>query len=479
LNFILFFAIIGSLFLMFGRAAMIAGMYGTIEKDQANKINSRRASVGRSGLQHIECLNSIAEQHAIEMKNAKQIYHTDTGTFSSRVDNACKGRWSVLGENVGVGGDSATIFTAFINSAAHRANIDDSRFTKMGIGAYWDGTQLWITQIFANCSSCTQGWKTNATVAVDPVSPITISGRVYNLDNASGYGGIGIETCTGATVSTASDGKFSFTVSQNNTFCVRVKSSPSGAAGPYLRPEVTGYRSCPAYGSNGTTGYCTSEGTTYEAQVAGAACYNNPTNCGAGKIGGSDTVLSYDRNTDAGYVFVFKGSTTAFSCPNVPNMKPAVILDLLARPANPPDSGIVQTVYTTSEKRDYYYSSAGTRFTAAFYNHSISSISPNAPVVSGSHTHPSGLHQVQLDYTALLQANPSQSYEPRINYSNIWNFNQSLWVRRYSRTSGALLYPPAESNGDGAGGTVTDALTRLVQNSSYGSKLAPRLGPCN
>lgn len=174
------------------------------------------------------------------------------------------------------------------------------------------------------------------------------------------------------------------------------------------------------------------------------------------------------------------GGTTTFSCPKVANMQPTITLNNLSQPPAPGDVSAQADVYTSTERRVYYYRSAGPRYSVGFYNHNISSISPNAPVVSGSHTHPTSTsHQVKLDYTALLKANPAGSYTPKITYSYIWNFTQSLWVSRYSRTTGALLYPPAESNGDGTGGSVTDQLTKTVQQSTNGSMNGPTLGPCN
>lgn len=170
INFILAFALVGTLYLHFTFAA-IAGYYGSVEADQVKRINSRRASIGRSSLQHIECLNALAEIHAKEMADRGYIYHTPTTDFTNRVQYACGGAWSILGENVGVGYDSAGLFNAFMASSSHRANIDDSRFTKVGVGAYYtaDG-RLWVTQLYANCSNCSGGWRTNATLPVDPVS---------------------------------------------------------------------------------------------------------------------------------------------------------------------------------------------------------------------------------------------------------------------------------------------------------------------
>jgi uncharacterized protein YkwD len=350
-NFSFAFAITGVLFLLFSSAATVAGFYGSAEQDQVNRINSARSASKIAGLQHIECLNALAEGWAKKMADAGQISHNPN--IVNEVDYACGKSWTLLGENVGTGPNSPDLFTAFMNSPAHRANIMDSRFTKVGVGAYYktDGS-LWVVQMFAQCTSCGGAWKTNATLPTDPQAP-----------------------------------------------------------------------------------------------------------------------------------------ATTFTCSKVSNLTPAVNLTNLTQPAKPADSAVVQTVTTSTEIRDYYYSSAGSRYTVAFSNHTITSISPNAPVVSGSHAHPNGnstatgQHQVKIDYTPLFKNNPAGTYTPKVSYKYGWNFNQSLWVKRYAKTStgtrGSLLYAPAESNGDGAGGTVTDQLTKVVPGYTAGYVNGPTLGPCN
>lgn len=350
-NFVLAFAITGVLFLLFASAATTAGYYGSAEQDQVNRINSARSASKLSGLQHIECLNTVAELWTKKMVDANKISHNPN--LANEIDYVCGKSWIVAGENVGVGGSSQAIFDAFMNSPAHKANIIDGRFTKTGVGAYYtaDG-RLWVVQVFAQCRDCTGNWAKTATLPSDP-----------------------------------------------------------------------------------------------------------------------------------------QATQTTFSCSKVPNLMPAVNLANLTQAAKPADSGTIQTVTTTSEIRDYYYASAGSRYLVAFSNHTITSISPNAPVVSGSHAHPTGnatatgQHQIKIDYTPLFKSNPNTTYTPKISYNYGWNFTQSLWVKRYAKTStgtrGSLLYAPAESNGDGAGGTVTDNLTKVVPRSTAGYVYGPTLGPCN
>jgi hypothetical protein len=66
-----------------------------------------------------------------------------------------------------------------MNSTAHRANILDSRFTRVGVGGYWhtDG-RLYITQVFARCVNCGGQWSLNAGLPADPVKPASVTGNV-------------------------------------------------------------------------------------------------------------------------------------------------------------------------------------------------------------------------------------------------------------------------------------------------------------
>jgi hypothetical protein len=171
LNFTLLFGLVGVLLLFLAAAAPIPGMYGSVEQDQVNRINYTRSVNGRGGLQHIECLNTVAERWTERMVAAGGISHNPN--VANEVTYICGGAWSIVGENVGVGYSSEGIFNAFMNSPGHQANILDGRFTKAGLGAYWssDG-RLFITQVFANCSSCTSAWNTNATLPADPVAAV-------------------------------------------------------------------------------------------------------------------------------------------------------------------------------------------------------------------------------------------------------------------------------------------------------------------
>lgn len=177
-NFLLVFAITGVLVLIATSAALLPGWYGSIETDQVKRMNSARASIGKGAYQHIECLNAVAESWTTKMVNAGKISHNPN--LASEATARCGSSWQVLGENVGVGYESGSLFNAFMNSPAHKANIlstctttvGNCGFEKVGVGAYVskDG-RLWITHVFANCVTCSGAWATGASVPADPKPP--------------------------------------------------------------------------------------------------------------------------------------------------------------------------------------------------------------------------------------------------------------------------------------------------------------------
>jgi hypothetical protein len=92
----------------------------------------------------------VARAHAAEMADRGSIYHrTDLRAGMP----TC---WSRIGENVGVGGNVATLHRAFMDSPGHRANIL-GLFDRVGIGVTWQDGRLWVAVEFldATCSLAT------------------------------------------------------------------------------------------------------------------------------------------------------------------------------------------------------------------------------------------------------------------------------------------------------------------------------------
>lgn len=104
--------------------------------------NSARSNKGLRSYSVASDLVSVARRHAQRMAASKSIYHN--GNLGSEVSG-----WSAVGENVGMGGSASSIHQAFMNSAAHRANILDTDFTQVGMGVAFDSDGvMYVTQVF-------------------------------------------------------------------------------------------------------------------------------------------------------------------------------------------------------------------------------------------------------------------------------------------------------------------------------------------
>jgi uncharacterized protein YkwD len=89
---------------------------------QQQLTNQARASAGLAPLQWNACLAGVAQRHAAEMAQAGHIYHGN----GVQQGLACGQGYSRAGENVGMtspGIDDNRIFTGFMNSPGHKANI--------------------------------------------------------------------------------------------------------------------------------------------------------------------------------------------------------------------------------------------------------------------------------------------------------------------------------------------------------------------
>jgi hypothetical protein len=107
-----------------------------------SKINAARRSAGRPALSYRSDLASVANRHSQRMASKNSLYHNPN--LGGAVRN-----WRAVGENVGRGGDVASLHQAFMNSPSHRANILDRDFTEVGVGVVVDGNGImWVTEVF-------------------------------------------------------------------------------------------------------------------------------------------------------------------------------------------------------------------------------------------------------------------------------------------------------------------------------------------
>ncbi|TMK88325.1 MAG: CAP domain-containing protein [Actinobacteria bacterium] len=111
--------------------------------------NGARANGGVAALQWRADVASMAVSHSVEMAQAGTIWH---GSFVSQGNLAALNA-SSLGENVGMGGDVASIQDAFMNSPHHLENIMDPAFNQVGVGIIVSGGTVYVTLDFLHSKS--------------------------------------------------------------------------------------------------------------------------------------------------------------------------------------------------------------------------------------------------------------------------------------------------------------------------------------
>src|SRR3954454_1541644 len=109
--------------------------------DFVSLTNSARSAHGVSRLTVSGDLTSIAQRQAQRMADKGQLFHNPD--LGSQVHN-----WHKIGENVGYGPDVASIHSAFMHSAGHRANILDRDFSQIGIGVVVRNGVVWVSEVF-------------------------------------------------------------------------------------------------------------------------------------------------------------------------------------------------------------------------------------------------------------------------------------------------------------------------------------------
>jgi hypothetical protein len=114
---------------------------GDAESTLTADINQERTSRGLGSLTVAPDLVAYARQHSAEMASAGRPYHDPN--IQSNVQN-----WQELGDNVGSGPDADHLHQGFMNSQVHRDEILRPVFTQVGVGAYWAGNVLYVTEVF-------------------------------------------------------------------------------------------------------------------------------------------------------------------------------------------------------------------------------------------------------------------------------------------------------------------------------------------
>jgi len=117
-----------------------------LERDQViGLVNDARSDAALPPLRHNVTLDIKADGWARKLRDACSLSH-------SRLQDGAPKDWQSLGENVGFGGTIADVQAGYLNSAGHRKNMLDPRFTQMGAAAVWgmcDGQRrVFTVQVF-------------------------------------------------------------------------------------------------------------------------------------------------------------------------------------------------------------------------------------------------------------------------------------------------------------------------------------------
>jgi len=117
-------------------------------------VNRERTAQGLSALQWDDALASAAREHASQMALHNLMSHQLVGEPELLTRASAAGaRFSVIAENIAVGPDPATIHTAWMHSAGHRANILSPQLSAVGIAVVPGNSGLFAVQDFSQSSA--------------------------------------------------------------------------------------------------------------------------------------------------------------------------------------------------------------------------------------------------------------------------------------------------------------------------------------
>ena len=124
-----------------------------VELASFNLINQDRKDQGVPPLILDSQLTAVARAHSMDMRDRNFMAHVnpDGNSFSDRLRKAGVS-FRIAGENLAVTirmSDPATYANSeFLGNTAHRANLLNRRFTRVGVGVARSGSKYWITQDF-------------------------------------------------------------------------------------------------------------------------------------------------------------------------------------------------------------------------------------------------------------------------------------------------------------------------------------------
>jgi hypothetical protein len=137
---------------------------GTEIDDYIRRINDLRASVGAPKLTVDSSLAGTAQGWANHLASTHQLAH------DPHLGAGVAG-WRRIGENVGYGPGSDSVWGAFIASGSHYANLVDPGYTHVGVGVAWDGSMQYTVHRFMRVEGAPAPPPNGVTVPPPPPPP--------------------------------------------------------------------------------------------------------------------------------------------------------------------------------------------------------------------------------------------------------------------------------------------------------------------
>lgn len=118
-------------------------VYTLKEIELIDKINSHRVSLGLSNLRINNYVTSKCFSHNSNMAEQKEVTHNGFVSRSEIITNSLGAK--SVGENIAYGFTSTTaILNAWLNSPSHKKNLENPKWTEMGLSI----TDKYVTNIF-------------------------------------------------------------------------------------------------------------------------------------------------------------------------------------------------------------------------------------------------------------------------------------------------------------------------------------------
>jgi len=128
-----------------GAIVVLSGCLNANQTKMVDLVNRSRSSARVSAVSANEQAATKAQAWAEHMARTGVVEHTGGG---SRIDTSGIPKWCAVGENVGMAPSIADLHAAWMRSSAHKANILNTKFDRIGTGVVRKGSTVYGIQIF-------------------------------------------------------------------------------------------------------------------------------------------------------------------------------------------------------------------------------------------------------------------------------------------------------------------------------------------